>query len=181
MARIAYPDPNSLSQEARDRLERGAALNLLRMMCQAESVFESYSRMGRAILRHGLLDPNLRELAILRVGNLASSAYEQYQHVSLARKMHMDEEKIQATAVGSASPLFAPNEAALLRFVEETYQDLRVSDATFAEAQRHFTSAELVELSMLTGYYRMTAGFLETFDIEVEENEPLVDSMRSTL
>jgi len=178
MSRVPYPDPANLSDKARERLEQGAPLNLLRMMCQAETAFIGYSRMGRPLLRRGLLNPHLRELAILRVGYLTSSVYEQFQHVALARAMGMAEDKIEGTAIGSASPVFSEQEAGLLRFVEETFNDLRVSDPTFAEAQRHFSSAELMELSIVTGFYVMTAGFLMTFDIEPESNPALSDSMR---
>lgn len=181
MPRIPYPDPDTLSEATRTRLTQTAPLNLLRLMSHAEVVFAQYQQMGRAILRDAVLDPHLRELAILRVGQLADSDYEKYQHIALAQQLGMDQQKIDATAVGSEAPIFNEEEAALLRFVEETYIDLRVSEEVFAAAQQHFSAAELVELSLVTGYYVMTAGFLKTFDIEIETSSPLVDSMKPFL
>lgn len=181
MPRIPYPDTATLSEATRERLAATAPLNLLKMMCQAEVAFGQYQHMGRAILRDGLLDPHMREFAILRVGQLADSDYEKYQHIALARQLGMDEAKIAATAIGSASPLFSAAEQALLRFVEETFVDLRVSDSAFSAARCHFSDAELVELSLVTGYYVMTAGFLKTFDIEIETSSPLVESMKPFL
>jgi alkylhydroperoxidase family enzyme len=60
-----------------------------------------------------------------------------------------------------------------LRFAEEIQRDGAASAATFSAAQAMFEPAELVELCLVAGFYILTAGFLKTFEIEIEDTPPL--------
>lgn len=73
-----------------------------------------------------------------------------YQHVTL--------DKIEALPSWRTSPLFDDRERAALAYVEEATRHKHVSDATFAELQRHFNEREIVEitwLNALENYYNL--------------------------
>ena len=178
MARIPYPDPTSQSPEILDRLKRLGSLNVTRMMSHAEGAMVNFSKLGASLLFKGTLDPVLRELVILRVGQLCGSEYEWHQHVSVARAVGMDEATLQAIADKNLSAL-APEQQCALRFAEEIKQDSGASARTFAQVQEHFTPEQIVELSLVTGYYIMTAGFLRSFAIEIEDTPPLGESIKA--
>jgi len=176
MARIAYPEPTKLSEETRDRLKRLGSLNVTRMMAHSEALMLAYSRLGTHLLLRGQLDPVLRELVILRVGQLCESTYEWHQHVSVARAVGASDAQLQALEQGRLGELSAREQLAL-QVAAEIKQQGAASAATFRAAQAQFSPAELAELCLVVGYYIMTAGFLKSFDIEIEDTPPLGFSM----
>ena len=172
MARIPFPDAAAQPAELRDRLDRLGNLNVTRMMSHAPALMVAYSKLGSHLLLKGTLDPVLREAVILRVGQLCGSDYEWHQHVSVARAVGMPEEMLSAIEAGRYDDL--PDGIRLaVRAAEEVYRDHRVSDDTFAALRRDFDEPQLVELVLLPGFYIMTAGYLRSLDIEVEETGPL--------
>lgn len=176
MARIAYPDPATQSEQVRDRLVAIGSLNVTRMMSHAEGAMLAYSKLGTQLLLRGKLDPILREIVILRVGQLCGSAYEWHQHVSVARAVGMSEATLQAVADEAFDRLSEPQQVAVA-IAEEIKRDGGACSETFARAQLHFSSEQLVELCLVTGYYIMTAGTLLSFDIEIEDSAPLGETL----
>ena len=176
MATIPYPDSAIQSPEVLDRLARIGSLNVTTMMSHAENVMLTYSRMGTALLLKGTLDPVLREAVILRIGQLCRSDYEWHQHVSVARAVGMPAGTLQAIGEGNYAAL-EPRQQLALRVAEEIHRDNGASEETMAEAAAQFSPAELVELCMVAGYYIMTAGFLRSMAIEIEDTPPLGESM----
>lgn len=172
MARLPYPDPAAQSPELHHRLERIGALNVTRMMSHSEGAMQAYSRLGTFLLRKGTLDPVLREIAILRIGQLCGSDYEWHHHVSVGRAVGMDEATIAAIAEQAFDRL-GPKAQLAVRIAEEIKRDAGASAATMAAAAAVFSMEELVELVLAAGYYIMTAGFLLSFGVEIEDTAPL--------
>jgi alkylhydroperoxidase family enzyme len=56
-------------------------LNLYKVMAHCPEVGVNFLRLGNAILFKGAVPAILRELAILRVGNLYQAKYEFTQHI----------------------------------------------------------------------------------------------------
>jgi alkylhydroperoxidase family enzyme len=176
MARISYPDAAMQSDEVRDRLQRTGSLNVTRMMSHAPGVMMAYSRLGTQLLLRGALDPVLREIVILRIGQLCRSEYEWHQHSSVARAVGMDEATLAGIAAENFTGLTEPQQIGI-RIAEEIKHDNCASEATIARAGAFFTAEQIVELCLVAGYYIMTAGFLRSLDVEVETTPPLGDSM----
>lgn len=171
MARISYPDPLSLPKTHQDILNGLPNLNVFRMMAGAGTVFPPFMDFINAYLNNGLLDAQLRELIILRVGNISGSTYEVHQHERVARTVGLTEERITATRTPSPSTTYSDAENAALCMVEEIVANVRPSDATFKKAHAYFSEGQLQELTIIAGFYMMVSRYLETFDIELEDEE----------
>lgn len=176
MARIAYPEPAGQSEEVRDRLRRTGSLNVNRMMSHAEGPMMAYSKLGTQLLLKGKLNPVLREIVILRIGQLCGSAYEWHQHVSVARAVGMNSTTLQAVTDQAFERLTETQQIAIT-VAEEIKRDNGAGSETIALAREHFSEEELIELIMVAGYYIMTAGLLLSLDIEIEDGPPLGDTM----
>jgi hypothetical protein len=75
--------------------------------------------------------------------------------------------KIAAVATFRESDLFTPAERAALAFAEGmTQTPAAVSDAVFAEAQRHFSVPQLVELAATVAMENYRARFNRAFAVE---------------
>jgi hypothetical protein len=46
---------------------------------------------------------------------------------------------------------------------------VKVSDGTFSELRAYFSETQTAELTLLIGHYMMTARFLETLDVDLDE------------
>jgi len=168
MARIPYPDPEKLSEEARTVLSKLAPMNIFRMLGHAETTLRNFTRLGTSILYKLSLDPLLREMAILRVGHLSGAGYEVYQHERISRDLGMGEDKIGGLKLGADAPVFTPVEKAVLRFTDEVVHRVKASDEALARVLDFLDHRQIVELLVTIGYYMMICRFLETLEVDRE-------------
>lgn len=171
MARLPYPDPKDLSPENRDLMAGLPPLNVFRMMSGAGASFAPFMQFISAYLNEGVLDPELRELVILRVGHLCDSSYEVHQHERVSRTLGISEDRIQAVKGKLPHDLFSDAENAALLFTDEQVAQVKVSDTTFNATHTHLTDPQIVELTIIVGTYLMVCRFLETLEIELEETD----------
>jgi len=176
MARIPYPDPATQSENLRDKLRRLGSLNVTRMISHSEGALSGYSRLGTFLLRRGKLDPIVREIVILRIGQLCGSDYEWHQHESVARAIGMGEATLQAVATGAYGQLTEAQQVAVL-LAEEIKREGGASEKAIDRAREFFSEEELVELILCAGFYIMTAGLLLSLGIEIENTPPLGESI----
>ena len=101
------------------------------------------------------LDPQLRELAILRTGIVGDSRFEYSQHMKVARTVNIPEAKLAAIKGWTTSGLFSPVERAVMAATDELLARNLVEDATFAELQRHLSDPQILELFYAIGLWRM--------------------------
>ncbi|KQC06081.1 MAG: hypothetical protein APR62_08510 [Smithella sp. SDB] len=176
MARIPYftaqdakTDPNKLAL-----LGKEPQMNIFKIVTHATyPIARKFITLPASVLINGKVDPILREMAIVRVGILCHSEYEVHQHLKVSRWVGMPEEKIAALTVGSTATVFSEVECLVLRFTEEMVQYYKVSDKTFNALSKHFSHEELVELSIAVGCYMMISIFLNTFEVDIED-QPLI-------
>ena len=168
MARIPYRDLATAPADVRDLVGKLPPLNIFRMLAHVETFIRGFGGLGGAILGEAKLDARLRELVILRVGHLCGSAYEVNAPDRIAREAGASEADLEAIKTEAGVRSLGRREQIVLRFAEELAQGIKVSDATFAAAASILTERELVELTIVAGFYNMVSRVLETLDIEIE-------------
>ena len=175
MARIPYPDPKSLPDADREFLESLPQLNISRMLAGSPSMFKPLTCLFNAYLNDGVLDKELREIIILRVGNQRNSAYEVDNHRRAARIIGMSQDCIDALAPGNDLAVFTDEERLVIQFVDEVLQDGGASKSTFDAVSGFMNTAELLELTVIIGVYTMVSQICATFEIE-SETTPIADT-----
>lgn len=168
MARIPYREPAGAPERVQELLAKNKGANIFRMMSHAEAAFEPYLRLGNALLFKGELDPKLREMAIVRVGQLCGAPYEVVAHEKIAGDVGLAAEKIAAIGQGSRATLWLPVERDVLRLAEEMTVMKRGSPTTVEALHKALGPRALTELVMSIGYYLLTSTFLETLGIDME-------------
>jgi alkylhydroperoxidase family enzyme len=168
--RIPYPDLDKATPEVREMLGRlPAPANIFNMMAHAQTCLKPVMKLGGTLLGKLELDPRLRELCLLRAVRLEGGDYEWVQHVPIARDLGATEAQIAALENDDdEAACFDAREKAALRFTREVVVDVRASEATVAEARKHLSDRELVELILMAGFYIMLARLTETLGIETE-------------
>ncbi|HEX7776209.1 MAG TPA: carboxymuconolactone decarboxylase family protein [Parvibaculum sp.] len=171
MARLPYPDPATLP-EANARLLKGLPdLNIFRMLAGSGPSFVPFMALINAYLNEGVLDAELRELVILRVGHLCGSSYELHQHRRVSRTLGLSEARIAATTGSLPSPVFSAAENAALALADDQVAHVKADKALFEAARRHLGDTGMQELVIVIGVYLLVCRYLETMEIELEDKE----------
>lgn len=170
MARVPYPDPDTLSPDTRAFLERLPPLNIFRMMAAGDGLLAAFTRFGNHLLSKTVLDPVLREIAIIRVGVLSGATYEVHQHEAIARRVGMSDELIAAVRVGPDGEGLDDLQRLVVRFTDDVVANVRAGDDAFLPVAERLPLGELQELTVIIGYYMAVSRFLETFDVELEDD-----------
>jgi 4-carboxymuconolactone decarboxylase len=160
-------------KEMFQKLEDGKfpIINLFKAMGNSPKAGRNFIRLGNAILNAEILDPKLRELAILRVGNLLQSEYEFTKHVVIGKATGVTMDQINDLSNWASSKKFNDIERAVLQYTDEVTLKVKVSDATFANLKRFFDDAQIVKLTITIGYYGMVSRVLVALEIELEPGE----------
>ena len=116
-------------------------------------------------MRDLALDPALRELAILRVGQLAQR-YEWDQHIAAALSVGVTQEQIDSLEREDLSVFDEPTRAALAFVTGVVEGD--VDDRRYAAVAAHLPDREIVELSLVAGHYLMLARVMVALRIDLE-------------
>jgi alkylhydroperoxidase family enzyme len=173
MARVSLLKEESAAPELRETFrqmtEKGRpVLNLFKIMAHSPQVGYQFLRLGNAILFRGVVPPNLRELAILRVGHINKAVYEWTQHVPIALRVGVRQAQIDALPQWENSTEFSDAEKSILRYTDEETINIRVKDKTFAAVRAILSEEGIVELTTAIGYYGMVCRILETLHVELE-------------
>ena len=153
----------------KQRLEAlwGTPPNLYRALANHPALVAAWTEFSK-MLRHDTRTPrDLRELVILRGGQLMRSEYEWAQHLAMARKAGVTEAQIAALADWRSSDAFSAQQKAALALAEAVTEG-RVSDQVYAEAMRHFDHHDYVELSAVAAFYAMVGRMLDAMGVQLE-------------
>lgn len=164
MSRIRLPDVSSMSNEQKKQYDRFPS-NLVRALLVTTSSTKGYISLGASFPAGQLADKD-REMVILRVGALSKSAYERMQHLPLARKAGWTDEEIGKLENGTP---YSEREKDILAFVDECVRNVKVRTGTFNRVRQYYDETQIAELTLMIGHYMMTARFLETLEVDLDE------------
>jgi len=176
MALLPYLDEKDASPEVLKALKSGrVVLNVQKMTANAQSIFLQRSRLSNALFTQIVIDPKLREIAILRTAKDCHSVYEWTQHVPAARHVGVTSEQIAAIENWQSAGCFSEVERLVLQFTDEVNANVKASRATVEALKRHLSPGEIIELLVIIGHWRQTASILETTEVELEDFAGKVD------
>ena len=177
MARVPFLNPEDLPDHG-DLVERiagrrrGSLINVYRTMLHSPPLAESWFDHINRIRWGSELSGRLREIVIIRLGHLTSSAYVLRQHVpKLAADEGMTQAECDALADWENSDLFDGGEGAVLAYVDAMARDIVVPDAVFAPLKDHLTDRQIVELTLMIGAYISHSRVLQALEVDLEPDE----------
>ncbi len=121
---------------------------------------ELYGRqveMGIQVSPRGALAFRDRELVILRIGWLCQAPFEWGEHVKKGKEAGLTSEEIERVTQGSSASGWNEHERAILKAVEELFEQAMISDATWDALSKRFDDKQLIELPILVGHYQAIA------------------------
>lgn len=144
-------------------------INLYKVLGHCPNIGLNVERLGSSVRKGEELSPRLRELAVLRVGDLAQSEYAFSKHSDVGLQVGLRKEQIESIRNWDSSPEFSEEEHAVLAYTDEVERDIKVKDETFSRLRSFLSERAIVELTVAICYYGMISRFLVALDIELEQ------------
>ena len=120
--------------------------------------------------RNAPLDPQLRELAIIRTGYARQSQFVFSQHCKVGRKIGLSDEKIAAIPYWTVASVFSSLERAVLAYVDgQIHEGGRVHDKVFAILKAHLRDEEILILTYLINAYALHATSTRALRLEYDD------------
>ena len=150
----------------------GTPLNIFGALARHPKLLKRFNLFGGFLLNKGLLPPREREVVILRIGWNAQAKYEFGQHTIIGRQVGLTDIEISALTETPDAHDWSDDDAALIALADELTADDCVSDTTWARLTRRWSEAELVELLVVAGFYRLVSGFLNSAGVQLDDGVP---------
>lgn len=142
--------------------------NIFKVTGNCPKIGRNFMELGNAILNPEFIEPRLRELAILRVGNLLKVEYLFTHHVGIAIRAGVAKDQVYELSDWKSSEKFSEIDRAVLKYTDEVTLDVKVSDSTFADLRNYFDDPGIVKLTTAIGYYGMVSRILVALQVEME-------------
>jgi AhpD family alkylhydroperoxidase len=175
MTRIAYRDPEEMTDEARELALARGNLNVYRTLANAEKVFTGWMQAGDAALTSKVLPLRLRELVVLRTAYLMDCPYELGQHRDVARTAGVSGDEIDTILSHSnwQTGHFEGTELTVLTMTTELLTTRTVSAVVFDEVHHALGSEATVEVLMVINRYSGLALMLNALDVDLDDSARL--------
>lgn len=113
--------------------------------------------MGDYLRYKPSIGTTLSELAILVTAREWTQDYEWHVHAPIALKQGIKPATVDAIADGRRPTGLSDDEEIVYDFCTELHRNKRVSDPTFARAEKRFGKPGVVDLTAIAGYYTLLA------------------------
>lgn len=150
--------------------EQKRLLNLHRIMAHAPPLMLASHNTALAFRNETKLPRVLVELVVLRTAQVADCPYVWDRHVPYGRACGVSEQQIAEIQCWNGSAAFTPREKVALGFAEKVAQQAPIDDASFAKMRENFSSREIVEITMLVGFYVSTAILIKALGVPPENS-----------
>jgi uncharacterized peroxidase-related enzyme len=160
MARLPFIDPG-----------KNLGVNIFRVMAHAPEAARGFSSCGSRLLGETKLDDKLRELVIDAISVKLDCPYEWSHHGKWALDVGATPDELEALKSGNYDAL-GPRERAVVTYAIRVEDNAVTEDDIQRLKDNGFDDQEIVEMTLVAGFYGMTARFLNAMDVEYDEGSP---------
>lgn len=150
----------------------GRPLNIFTVLGHHPKLLKRFNLLGGFLLNKGLIPERERELVILRVGWNARAEYEFGQHTVIGQRSGLTDIEIAALTRAPHDHPWSADDRALIALADDLALDDCVSDGTWLALGVRWSDAELIELLILAGFYRLVSGFLNSAGVQLDDGVP---------
>ena len=150
----------------------GSVMNLYGTLITNPRLYAPRLRFGSYLQRDSLLDPETRELLILRTAWNIRTPYEWAHHEEAGRAAGLSDAHLAAIPAGPSAAIWTPRQRAVLRAADELRREAFISDATWTQLAEYFGMKARIEIVYTVGGYTMTGLAINSFGIQTEPGYP---------
>ncbi len=127
-------------------------------------VYDAYNQMRPALERSNI-PQDLWQLTILMAARAFDSQFEWYIHGPQGQHVGIPADAVEAIRLGRKPKFANPGQEATYRFLGDLLNDHKVSDATYERLRAIVGTRQIVEMTVLLGYYTGAAMTLAAHNV----------------
>jgi alkylhydroperoxidase family enzyme len=161
------PAPEDPARDAALGIGRHASMEDMarRTLMWNPELHAGQAALAEALRKSARLTGRVREIAILRLAWIAGCDYQWGMHVEMALDAGLTPDEVERVPSGADHAGWAPHEISIINAVDELHASALIGDTTWAELATHYDEAQMIELMVLIGSYRLLAGVLNSVGI----------------
>lgn len=164
----ADPRLKEAFERLRNRWGGAPVLHLYRLLGWAPGLLPAWMEFAHALRFKTVSAAALRELMIVRSGQVQNAEYEWKHHWVAALKEGVPLEKLESLENWRESPLYDSTERAVLELAEETGINRGASESTMNALKATLTYEQVVELVVIAGFYAGVGRIINSFEVPLE-------------
>lgn len=168
MARLPLIPHAELPPDIASLIASRPPLNLYRLLPHSVPTAKGFLALGRALLTESSLDPQLRELVILRVGALSKASYEIHQHRRVAASVGLTPEQMGAALQERDESCLNAWQQLVLEFTNAVVWQVKAPAHLYNAVAATLDPAGICELLHTIGFYMLVSRFLENIEVDIE-------------
>jgi len=145
-------------------------LSIHNVVARNPVLMANYVDFRNHIVKSSSLSGRERELIILRVAHKTACAYEWDHHVVRGRDAGLSDEEIVRVRQGGDAPDWAPQEALLLKAVDDMLAQTEIARPTWAAMCEVFDDNQLLYAIFTIGTYMIMSTILKTANVPHEDD-----------
>src|SRR5690348_4601450 len=157
----------------------GRDLNIFRVLMNHPDLARRWTVFAGHVLHKQTLPVRDRELLILRIGWLNQAEYEWAQHVEIAKRGGITEAEIEQVKQGAGAKGWNELEAALMRAVDELFENSVISDPTWAALAANYSTEQMMDVVFTIGQYNLVSWALNSFGVPLDDFLPGAKNRKS--
>ena len=122
------------------------------------------------LYRESTLPPRDREITILRVAWLRQAEYAWSRHTIVGKRIGLTDHEIHLITLKSPSNEWNPLEATLLQAIDELHNDSFISDMTWKELEKHYSTHQLMDFILFVGVYSMISMMINSLGVQLDDD-----------
>lgn len=162
------PQVADVFQRLRKRWQGAPVLHLYRLLGWAPGLLPAWMEFGHALRFKTSSPAALRELMIVRSGQLQQAEYEWKNHWVAALDEGVPEQKLHALEHWQTSDIYSEAERAVLALAEDTAIKCGATEATINALKAVLPNEQLVELVVIAGFYACVGRVVNSLDVPIE-------------
>ncbi|MET0147029.1 MAG: carboxymuconolactone decarboxylase family protein [Ilumatobacteraceae bacterium] len=137
--------------------------DLVRVTYRNPEMHRGFASLSGRVHSASHVPDRTRELVVLAVAAHLGATFEWEQHAPAARRAGVTEAEIDGLSIGDLSVLDGADRAAVTYAL--AVEDRTVDDGAWAAARAHHSDVELLDLTLLTGFYGLASRLVLAVDI----------------
>lgn len=147
------PRVRDVFERMRKRWQGAPVLHLYRLIGWAPGLLDAWMGFGHALRFKTVTPAALRELMVVRSGQVQDCEYEWKHHWAAALEEGVPEQKLLALSGWRTSALFDDIERAAIALAEDTAAGTGATKQTMSALRAHLPNEQVVELVIIASYY----------------------------
>lgn len=164
----ADPVVKEVFERLRRRWQGAPVLHLYRLLGWAPGLLPAWLEFAHALRFKTTTPAALRELMIVRSGQLQDCDYEWKHHWPAALEAGVPEAKLQSLGDWRGSGLFDKTECAVLALAEDTAVGRGATQATMDALKSQLPNEQVAELVIVAGFYAAVGRIVNSFEVPLE-------------